>query len=193
MVGPLLSKRGRTSRQIAWARQQRGWKGQPDGGFTGLGTSPVKMMRLRWRLHVRIGDRAGREQRDGVRVLRLAVDIVARPKLHDLPKIHDGDAVADVLDRGQVVGDEHVGQVELVLQIAQQVQHLRLNRDIQRRDRLVGDDEPRIERERARDADALALTAAELVRIAVQDSSGSCPPPGAARAHDRRLFARCRD
>ncbi len=54
-----------------------------------------------------------------------------------------------------------------VLQIAQQIQHLRLNRDIQRRDRLVGDDELRVERERAGDADALALATAELVRIAV--------------------------
>ncbi len=55
------------------------------------------------------------------------------------------------------------------LQIAQQIEHLRLNRDIQRRDRLVGDDESRVERERAGDADALSLAAAKLVWIAVQD------------------------
>ena len=42
---------------------------------------------------------------------------------------------------------------------------LRLHRDVERRDRLVGDDERRIQRERAGQADALALSAAELVRI----------------------------
>ena len=53
------------------------------------------------------------------------------------------------------------------LQVAQQVQHLRLDRDVERRDRLVGDQQLRFQRERARDADALALPAGELVRVAV--------------------------
>ena len=39
--------------------------------------------------------------------------------------------------------------------------------DVECRDRLVGHDQARVERERARDADALALAAGELVRIAV--------------------------
>ena len=54
------------------------------------------------------------------------------------------------------------------LQVEQQVDHLRLNRDVQGRDRLVRDDERRFERERPRQADALALPAAELVRIALE-------------------------
>jgi len=29
------------------AMKQRGWKGQPGGGFNGLGTSPLRMMRSR--------------------------------------------------------------------------------------------------------------------------------------------------
>ena len=40
-----------------------------------------------------------------------------------------------------------------------------LDRNIERRDRLVGDDELGVHRERAGDADALALSAGELVRI----------------------------
>ena len=48
----------------------------------------------------------------------------------------------------------------------QQVDDLALDRDVERGDRLVADDEARLERERARDADALALPARELVRIA---------------------------
>ena len=53
------------------------------------------------------------------------------------------------------------------LQIEQQVQDLRLHRNVQRGDRLVGDDQARVDRQRARDADALALTAAEGVREAL--------------------------
>ncbi len=56
---------------------------------------------------------------------------------------------------------------KLALQVAQQVQHLRLDRDVQRRDGLVGDQQLRFQRQRAGDADPLALAAGELVRVAV--------------------------
>ena len=49
----------------------------------------------------------------------------------------------------------------------QQVDDLRLDRHVERRDRLVGHDQLRVERERAGDADALPLAAGELVRVAV--------------------------
>ena len=39
--------------------------------------------------------------------------------------------MAGVLDRGQIVGDEEVGQAQLSLQPTQQVQDLRLDRDIE--------------------------------------------------------------
>jgi len=49
------------------------------------------------------------------------------------------------------------------LQLQHQVEDLRLDGDVKRGDRLVGDDEAGAERERAGDADALALAAAEGV------------------------------
>jgi hypothetical protein len=55
----------------------------------------------------------------------------------------------------QVVGDEDQRQAEVALQLAQQVEHLRLDRHVQRGDGLVGDDHLRVERQRARHADAL--------------------------------------
>ena len=73
----------------------------------------------------------------------------------------------DLADHREVVRDEDVGEVELALQVLQQVQDLRLHRDVERRDRLVADDQLRLERERARDPDPLALAAGELVRVAV--------------------------
>ena len=76
-------------------------------------------------------------------------------------------AVGDVAHDVQVVRDEDVGEPELALQVLEQVEDLRLHRDVERRDRLVADDQLRVDRERAGDADALALAAGELVREAV--------------------------
>ena len=84
----------------------------------------------------------------------------------DLAQIHHGDAAADVLDHGKIVGDEQIGQMLLALQVHHQVDHLRADRDVERGDRLVGDDQLGVERERAGDADALALPAGELMREA---------------------------
>jgi len=65
------------------------------------------------------------------------------------------------------VGDEEVRQAELVLQVLHQVDDLRLDRDVERRHRLVRDDEVGLDRQRPRNADALTLPAGELVRVAV--------------------------
>ena len=61
------------------------------------------------------------------------------------------------------------GELQARLQLEQQVQHLRLDRDVERRDRLVGDDQARVGGQRAGDADALALAAAEGVREAMHE------------------------
>ena len=52
-------------------------------------------------------------------------------------------------------------------ELGEEVHHLGLDRDVEGRDRLVGDDELRLDREGAGDADALALAAGELRRVAV--------------------------
>ncbi len=88
-------------------------------------------------------------------------------RLHDLSEVHDGDAVAEVLDRRQVVRDEEAREAHVALQVAHQVEDRRLHRDVERRHRFVRDEQRRREREPAREADALALPAGELVRIPV--------------------------
>ena len=103
----------------------------------------------------------------GVGVHRVLVESSSVADLDDLAEVHDGDAVGDVPDDRQVVGDEDVGEAELVLQVLEQVDDLRLDRHVEGGDRLVADDELGLERERAGDADALALAAGELVRVAV--------------------------
>src|SRR5206468_12008385 len=61
----------------------------------------------------------------GVRVLRIAPDLVARAHLDQGAEIHDGHAVGDVLDHREVVADEEVGDAELALEVLQKVDHLR--------------------------------------------------------------------
>src|SRR5215471_9688198 len=62
--------------------------------------------------------------------------------------------------------------MELRLQILEQVDDLRLNRDVERGDRLVADDELRRHGKRASDADPLPLSAGELVWITVDVIGG---------------------
>ncbi len=73
-----------------------------------------------------------------------------------------------MFDHRQVVGDEEIGQAEVLLQFDEQVEDLGLDRDIERGNRFVADDEFRLEGERAGDADALALAAGKLERVAVR-------------------------
>jgi hypothetical protein len=122
----------------------------------------------------RLGD--GRQQRHRVRVLGVAVELCRGGQLDDLAQVHDGDPVADVADHRQVVSHKEVRQVELPLQLDQQVQHLGLDRNVERRDRLVGDDEFRLQDQGAGDADALALAAGELVRVAAAHLGSEADP-----------------
>jgi hypothetical protein len=90
-------------------------------------------------------------------MLRVAVEMVHRATLHLLAEIHHHHAVADVADDVEVVADEDIGQVELRLQVYEQVQHLRLDRFVERGDGLIQDDDARLEGQRSRDVDPLPL------------------------------------
>ena len=68
----------------------------------------------------------------------------------------------------------------------QQRQDLRLHRDVERRGRLVRDQQIRLVGERHRDHDALALAAGQLMRIALQ------PGFGIGNADLRQQFQRAR-
>ena len=95
-----------------------------------------------------------------------AEQVVGAGDLHDAAEIHHRDAVRDVTHDREIVRDEEVGEAELGLQVLEQVDDLRLDRDVERGDRLVADEKARPKGKRPRDADALALTAGEFVRVA---------------------------
>src|SRR3954468_16239645 len=62
-----------------------------------------------------------------------------RRYLDKLAEIHDRDPVAHVMDYGEIVRDEEQREPKLALKPAQQVEDLRLDRDVQCRDGLVTD------------------------------------------------------
>src|SRR6185437_5751139 len=132
-----------------WVRRVRNVALQHDA----LSPAPVR----------RIFDRDRRQQRLCVRVRRALEDVVSRPDLDDLSEIHHRDAVGDVTDEREVVGDEERCETEVALQRLEQIDDLRADRHVQRRDGLVEDHHLRVEGERTGEADALALPTGELV------------------------------
>ena len=104
-----------------------------------------------------IRHRDGGEKRLGVRHERRGVKIVRRRELHDFAQVHHRDAIRDVLHHGQVVRDEHVGEVVVALEIFEEIDHLCLHRNVERRYGLVADNELRFHRESSRDSDSLTL------------------------------------
>ena len=107
----------------------------------------------------------GGDQHLRVVVLRRAQHLVGRPDLDELAVLQHRDAVGDLGDDAEVVRDEqHAGAV-LAHQVAHEREDLRLRRHVERRGRLVRDQELGVEHQRHRDHDALPLAARELVRI----------------------------
>ena len=89
----------------------------------------------------RIGQRHRGPQGLGIGVHRRLKYLLHGAGFDDSTHVHHGDAVADVPNHTQVMGDEQIGQIELLLELPEQVQNRRLNGDVERRYRLVGDDQ----------------------------------------------------
>ena len=96
--------------------------------------------------------------------------------LDDAARLHHGDAIGDLGDHAEIMGDEQHGMPVLVAQLAHELEHLRLRRHVERRGRLVGDEEGRAHGERHGDDDALALPTRKLVRIGGGDAIGIREP-----------------
>src|SRR6267143_2027224 len=99
-----------------------------------------------------------------VRMLRLADHLFRGSDLHDFSEVHHGNAVLDDPRQAQIVCDEEVREPTGGSQIHHELEDSRANRHVEHGDRLVRDDEVRLENERRRDGHALALPAAQLVR-----------------------------
>ena len=106
-------------------------------------------------------------------MLGVVEDLVERPLLDDPPGVHDRDPVGDVGDHAEVVGHEDHGRAGLVAQVAHALEDLRLDRHVERRRGLVGDQHGRVARQRERDHHPLAHAARELVRVVVDALAGA--------------------
>src|SRR4051794_17156555 len=117
----------------------------------------------------RIGHRNCREQCLRVLDLGAPVDLVRSALLDDLPEVHHRDPVTHPPDDSKIMGDEEVREPELVLEVLEEVEDLGLDRDVERRDRLVTHDQLRVQGQCTGDADALPLPPGELVRVAIDE------------------------
>ena len=90
--------------------------------------------------------------------------------LDDQAAAEDDGLLADVVTEREIVGDEHDAEAS-TLEIGEQIEHVDPGRGVEHADDLVGDQELDVEQESASDQEALKLTAAQLVRVLVQDLS----------------------
>ena len=112
--------------------------------------------------------------------------VVGRALLDDARRIHHVDAVGVARDDAEIVRDDDQRDAEPARQVLHQFEDLRLDGDVERGGRLVGDDELRIAGEPDRDHHALAHAAGELMRILLE------PPLGVGDADELQQLDRAR-
>ena len=90
------------------------------------------------------------------------------PLLHHASLVEDDDFLREIGDDAEIVRDDEHGHPELRLQFLDEGEDLRLDRHVERRGRLVGDEQRRPADERHRDHRPLPQAAGELERIALE-------------------------
>jgi hypothetical protein len=113
------------------------------------------------------------QQRPGVGVFGALEDAGAGAFLDHVAPVHHHHPVGDLGHHAHVVGDEQHRHADLGLQRLDQLQDLRLDGDVQRRGRLVGDQQVRPAGQRHGDHHPLAHAAGEQVRIVMEAAAGA--------------------
>ena len=98
-------------------------------------------------------------------MLRGIEEIFRCSNLGEFSKIHHGNTVRQVLHHIQIMRNKQIGQMEFLLEVAQQIQDLRRNRHIQSGDGFVTDNEFWVEGQGPRNANPLPLPARKLMRV----------------------------
>ena len=153
------------------SRQQAFFDREPDPQVPGLheGRDGVRNGRRlrRWRgppCAVAMQPRHGLQQGAGVGPGGGAEQGLQGAAFHQPAVLHHIQAVAQLPDHAQVMGDQQQGGL-LLLHAHQQLEDLRLHRHIQGRGRLVRDDQFRLHHQGHGDHHPLTLAAGQLVRI----------------------------
>ena len=119
-----------------------------------------------------IEPRHGREQAARIRMHGPAEHALGRAALDQARGIHDVHAVGVARDDAEIVRDDDDGDAEAAREVLHQLQDLRLDGDVERRGRLVGDQQLGIAGKADGDHHALAHAARELMRILVEPALG---------------------
>jgi ABC-type lipoprotein export system ATPase subunit len=120
-------------------------------------------------------DRFPHEFSGGMRQ-RAVEDVGHRRLLLDAAGIHDGELVRLLRYHAEVVRDEEERHAMALAELAQQLEDLRLDGDVEGRRRLVRDEDARLAGDRDGDHDALAHAARELMRVVVRTPCGLGDP-----------------
>ena len=139
LLRPCAARESRSGRRrVPASATQRGWNAQPGGGFSRLGGCPG------------IGSRRARSESTRARLFMSPI-VYGMPRrledredvadLHDAARVHDDHAVGELRDEPEVVGDEDDRRVRLLLGRLDHLDDLRLDRHVERRRRLVGDED----------------------------------------------------
>ena len=96
---------------------------------------------------------------------RVVEHLFAGAHLHDVAGVHDGDAVRHIGYDAQVVGDVDGRKTVFFLQVADELQDLGLDRNVQGRGGLIADEDLGVAGHGDGDDDSLAHAAGELVGI----------------------------
>ncbi len=118
---------------------------------------------------VDLRDRA--EEAHDERVRGPVVELARVADLLDVGVVHDRDVVGDGERLLLVVGDQQGRHVDLLVQAAQPLAQLGADLGVQRAERLVEQQHLRLDRQRSGERHALALSAAELGRVALGEAA----------------------
>ena len=100
------------------------------GYFLTMGFAFHQLGEVELMLERGIGNR--RQQRLGVRMGRRPEQAVGRRHFHHATGAHHHDPVGDVIHHREIMRDEDIGEAKLLLQVLEEVEDLRLDRDIER-------------------------------------------------------------
>ena len=128
-------------------------------GASGNGVKP---------LLVGVQIRQSGEQSPGVGVAGVVVNLVNGSLFDDFARVHNVHEVGNLCHNAEVVGDVDNGNAQLVLNLLDKLQYLRLNGNVQSGGGLVADEQVGVAGKGDCDNHSLAHTAGKLVRITLK-------------------------
>jgi hypothetical protein len=132
------------------------------------------------------GHRHAAHQAVGVRMTGRGEQLRRIRMLDDLARVHYGHPVGDLRHDAEIVGDQQHADAGFSLQALDQPQDLRLDGDVQRSGRFIGDQQFGLADQCHRDHHALAQPAGKLMRILAEAIAGVRDPDTFEHAYRAR-------